>query len=591
MSSIAGADPSPSRRLAGTGPDRPEYGDVHVRNPRDPGRARGMVRAMPTSAERLDTDALLRDAAACHRVLRARDARFDGRLFVGVRTTGVYCRPICPARTPKPTSCSFFATAAAAQEAGFRPCLRCRPELSPQLATWHGTSSTVSRALALIREGALDGDDASVERLAERLGLGERQLRRLFREHLGASPVSVAQTRRVLFAKHLLHETHLPMVQVALAAGFGSVRRFNETFRTLYGRPPRQLRRAGQHPDEVDARSPAADVVLRLPYASPYDWDAMRAFLAARAIPGVEEVRDGSYRRTLAVGDVHGTIAVAPDATASELRVAIRVSDVAVLSDVVARVRRVFDLEADPRAIATHLAHDPLLAPLVASRPGLRVPGGWDGFELAVRAILGQQVSVTGARTLAGRLVARYGEPLAGGRGDARLTHVFPTPARLADADPSALGLPRSRGEALRALARASRDDARLFRTAQGLDEAVARLRALPGVGEWTAQYVALRALREPDAFPADDLGLQRALAGEDGRRSSARQLLQRAEPWRPWRAYAAQHLWTSAAGASAWRRDHRIEVGHGVEQRTTARAAALPARDADRRPRAAAGR
>lgn len=548
-----------------------------------------MVLAMPDFDESCarDADALLHDADACHRVLLARDARFDGRLFVGVRTTGVYCRPVCPARTPKRSSCRFFATAVAAQEAGFRPCLRCRPEVSPQLATWRGTSSTVTRALALIREGALDGDDASVEQLAERLGIGERQLRRLFREHLGASPVSVAQTRRVLFAKHLLHETRLPMVQVALAAGFGSVRRFNETFRGLYGRPPRELRRAAT--DDTLVASSAADVVLRLPYAPPYDWAAVHAFLAARAIPGVEDARDGAYRRTLAIGDVHGEVEVAPCVDACALRVAIRVSDVAVLSDVVARVRRVFDLEADPGAIAGHLAHDPLLAPLVAARPGLRVPGGWDGFELAVRAILGQQVSVAGARTLAGRLVERWGEPLAGARGDC-LTRVFPTPARLADADPASLGVPRSRGEALRALARAARDDARLFGTAQSLDDAVARLRALPGIGEWTAQYVALRALREPDAFPADDLGLQRALADEDGRRPSAPQLLRRAEAWRPWRAYAAQHLWTGDAAASRHGRV-RNEENHVVEQQTAARAAALPGRDADRRPRAAAGR
>lgn len=547
-----------------------------------------MVQAMPVLSHDglCDADALLHDADACHRVLLARDARFDGRLFVGVRTTGVYCRPICPARTPKRSSCRFFATASAAQEAGFRPCLRCRPEVSPQLATWRGTSSTVTRALALIREGALDGDEASVEQLAERLGIGERQLRRLFREHLGASPVSVAQTRRVLFAKHLLHETRLPMVQVALAAGFGSVRRFNETFRALYGRPPRELRRAAT--DDALEASSAADVVLRLPYAPPYDWQAVHAFLATRAIPGVEDARDGRYRRTLAIGDVHGAIEVAPCAGANAVRVAIRVSDVAVLSDVVARVRRVFDLEAEPRAIAEHLAHDPLLAPLVAARPGLRVPGGWDGFELAVRAILGQQVSVVGARTLAGRLVERFGTPLAGAYGEC-LTHAFPTPARLAEADPAALGVPRSRGEALRALARAARDDARLFGTAQSLDDAVARLRALPGIGEWTAQYVALRALREPDAFPADDLGLQRALEDEDGRRPPARQLLLRAEAWRPWRAYAAQHLWTRDAAEP--RRVRDSEENHVVKQQAAARAAALPARDADRRPRAAAGR
>lgn len=553
-----------------------------------------MVAAMPApdAITVVDADALLRDASACHRVLLARDARFDGRLFVGVRSTGVYCRPICPARTPKPSSCRFFATAVAAQEAGFRPCLRCRPEVSPDLATWRGTSSTVSRALALIREGALDGDEASVDRLAERLGVGERQLRRLFHAHLGASPVSVAQTRRVLFAKHLLHETRLPMVQVALAAGFGSVRRFNESFRALYGRPPRELRREAARVAETTPSSPGAAVELRLPFVPPYDWDAMLGFLAARAIPGMEEVAGATYRRTLAIGGVHGTVEVAPCAGRAALRVAIRVDDVAVLAEVVARVRRVFDLGADPHAIAAHLARDPLLAPLVAARPGLRVPGGWDGFELAVRAILGQQVSVRGARTLAARLVTRHGAPLGGAAPTDGLTRVFPTPEQLAEVDPATLGVPRSRGAALVALARAARDDARLFGTAQSLDAAVARLRALPGIGEWTAQYVALRALREPDAFTADDLGLQRALADDAGRRPGARALALRAEGWRPWRAYAAQHLWTRDAEAAPRRRAPvRSEGSDAINEKVRADLAAPSTDDADRRPRAAAGR
>jgi len=552
-----------------------------------------MVPGMPglETPAAVEADTLLRDAAACHRVLLARDARFDGKLFVGVRSTGVYCRPICPARTPKAASCLFFATALAAQAAGFRPCLRCRPEVSPELASWRGTSSTVTRALALIREGALGGEDASVERLAARLGVGARQLRRLFREHLGASPVSVAQTRRVLFAKHLLHETRLPMVQVALAAGFGSVRRFNETFRALYGRPPRELRRTTACAGDADRTGRGASVVLRLPYAPPYDHEAMLGFLAARAISGVEQVHDGTYRRTFAIGSVHGVVEVARCLGADALRVAIRVSDVVVLSDVVARVGRVFDLAAEPQAIAALLGRDPLLAPLVAARPGLRVPGGWDGFELAVRAILGQQVSVAGARTLAGRLVARYGVPLADGEMDDGLTHVFPTAARLADADPTSLGVPRSRGAALVALARATQDDAALFRTAQSLDDAVARLRALPGIGEWTAQYVALRVLREPDAFPANDLGLQRALADASGRRPSTRELARHAEAWRPWRAYAAQHLWTGDAGSGAGRRSVKhLEETHAAAHQSTARPAAIPARDADRCSRAAAG-
>jgi len=528
-------------------------------------------------------------ADACYRALSTRDPRFDGRLFVGVRTTGIYCRPICPARTPKRENCTFFATAAAAQEAGFRPCLRCRPETSPDLATWRGTSNTVSRALALIAEGALDGEDASVERLAERVGIGERQLRRLFREHIGAAPVSVAQTRRVLFAKQLVHETRMTMAQVALASGFGSVRRFNETFRALYRRPPRELRR-GAAGFADDANSPGSGIVLTLPYEPPYDWPAMLDFLAFRAIAGMEQVVDGAYRRTVAVGDVHGTVEVAPRPDRAALVATIRFPGVASLWSIVARVRRVFDLGADVSTIGAYLARDPLLAPLVRARPGLRVPGGWEGFELAVRAILGQQISVSGARTLAARLVERYGEPLRGSAAHDPLRFVFPTPRRLADADLASLGMPRTRVAALAALARAAADDPRLFGTAQSLDDAIARLRALPGVGEWTAQYVALRALREPDAFPAGDVGLLRALADAAGRRPTSLELTARAEAWRPWRAYAAQHLWTHDAPSLGRARATTLrEVEHGTNDH--AAASARPPRDADRRPVAAAGR
>jgi len=529
------------------------------------------------------------DAAACYRALQTRDARFDGRLFVGVRTTGIYCRPICPARTPRAENCTFFASAAAAQGAGFRPCLRCRPETSPELATWRGTSNTVARALALIAEGGLDGE-ARVERLAERLGIGERQLRRLFRSHLGATPVAVAQTRRVLFAKQLLHETRMPMVQVAHAAGFGSVRRFNETFRALYARPPRALRRSSARDVEPTA---GTAIVLDLAYEPPYDWDAMLAFLAARALAGVEEVSHGAYRRTLQHGGEHGTVEVARAPSRAALRVTIRFPQVAGLWPIVSRVRRVFDLGADVATIERHLARDRLLAPLVASRPGLRVPGGWDGFEMAVRAVLGQQVTVGAARALAAKLVARFGEPLAGTAPGDALQTLFPSPERLATADVASLGMPRARAAAVVALARAAAADPRLFGTAQSLDDAIARLAALPGIGEWTAQYVALRALREPDAFPCGDVGLLRALADDRGRRPTPRALLARAEAWRPWRAYAAQHLWT--ADAQATPRLHAppgrpmLEVDD--DPRCEAPTPLRPPADADRRPRAAAGR
>ncbi|HVO13934.1 MAG TPA: AlkA N-terminal domain-containing protein [Alphaproteobacteria bacterium] len=487
------------------------------------------------------------DHDACYRALRTRDARFDGRLFVGVRTTGIYCRPICPARTPKRENVTFFPTAAAAQEAGFRPCLRCRPETSPDLGAWRGTSNTVARALALIEAGALD--EADVAGLADRLGVGERQLRRLFRQHLGASPVAVAQTRRVLLAKQLIHETRLPMTEVALASGFGSVRRFNETFRQLFGRPPRALRRSTS---ADQAAAEAGCVSVRLPYRAPYDWDAMLAFLAARAIPGVEVVDGRRYARSIALGGARGILTVEP-AAGNRAQVAVRFPRLDALPTIIARVRRVFDLAADPLAIGAHLAQDPALAPLVAARPGLRVPGAWDGFELAVRAVLGQQITVVAATGLAGRLVRTFGEKLPEALGaPAGLTHVFPTPARLAGADIASLGMPRARAAALAALAAAAAADANLFGPRASLEDAIARLRALAGIGEWTAQYIAMRELREPDAFPAADIGLLRAMADPDGRRPAPAALLARAEAWRPWRAYAALHLWAADAPKAA---------------------------------------
>jgi AraC family transcriptional regulator of adaptative response / DNA-3-methyladenine glycosylase II len=483
---------------------------------------------------------------ACYRALSTRDVRFDGRLFVGVKTTGIYCRPVCPARTPKRQNVRFFPTAAAAQSAGFRPCLRCRPETSPDLAAWRGASNTVARALSLIESGALD--DADVEALGDRLGVGERQLRRLFRKHLGASPVAVAQTRRVLLAKQLIQETRLPMAEVAMAAGFGSIRRFNETFQQLYDRPPHALRRLGG-PDKTARHGEA--VRLSLPYKAPYDWDAILGFLSLRAIPGVERMARGRYERSLAIGDAVGVIRVEHDAAKARLAVTVRFPKISALPAIIARVRRVFDLAADPVAIDEHLAKDPALAPLVAARPGLRVPGAWDGFELAIRAILGQQITVVAARGLAAKLVAAHGEPLPEGLASEGLTHVFPASQRLAAADFAALGMPRARAAALTAMTEAAIADPLIFGPRRGLDEAIAALKALPGIGEWTAQYIAMRELREPDAFPAADIGLMRALADAGGRRPSPAELNLRADAWRPWRAYAALHLWSSEGGAA----------------------------------------
>jgi AraC family transcriptional regulator of adaptative response / DNA-3-methyladenine glycosylase II len=479
------------------------------------------------------------DHDACYRAISLRDARFDGRFFTAVRTTGVYCRPVCPARTPRSENVTFFPSAAAAQEAGFHPCLRCRPETAPDLGAWRGTSNTVSRALALIELGALDGAD--VDALANRLGVGERQLRRLFRQHLGASPIAVAQTRRVLLAKQLIHETHLPMGEIAFAAGFSSIRRYNETFLALFGRPPGALRRT-LGPD-VSA-GPRGEIVLRLPYQPPYDWPAMLDFLRRRAIAGIEVVTAGRYARTVQLDGVKGTVAV-ERGRGSSLRATVRFSKLSALPTIIARLRRVFDLAADPVAIGAHLRKDPALASLVSARPGLRVPGAWDGFELATRAVLGQQITVSAAVRLAERLVATYGGRLE--EPDSDLTHVFPTPDRLAKGDLTSLGIPRSRAATLSAVASAAMGDALLFDPTCDLDDAVRRLRSIRGIGEWTAQYIALRQLHDPDAFPAADVGLLRAMSHHEGRDHSASELLDRASTWRPWRAYAAQHLWASA--------------------------------------------
>ena len=480
------------------------------------------------------------DPTACHRAMLARDARYDGRFFTCVKTTGIYCRPICPARPPKLENCVFLPTAAAAQEAGFRPCLRCRPESAPDLGAWRGTSGTVTRALRLIEAGALDEGD--VDALAARLGVGERHLRRLFLRHLGAAPVTVAQTRRVLLAKQLIHQTDLPMTEVALASGFGSVRRFNETFQQLYRRPPGELRRR-----RVAGVPAATGIRLLLPYRPPYDWSSMIGFLAARAIAGVEVVAGGVYRRVIDLGGATGAIEVADAPDRSSLRVTVRFPRLEALPEIIARIRRVFDLGADPAAIVAELARDPALAPLVVARPGLRVPGAWDGFELAVRAVLGQQITVAAARTLAGKLVAAFGEPVASGDAAEGLTHAFPRPERFDVDGVAALGMPRARAAALAGLAAAQLDDPRLFDPRADLEAAVSRLRALPGIGEWTAQYIAMRALRENDAFLAGDVALQRVLA-RDGRRPTAKELVARAESWRPWRAYAVLHLWAADA-------------------------------------------
>lgn len=475
---------------------------------------------------------------ACYSAIQVRDARYDGRFFTAVKTTGIYCRPVCPARTPLSKNVTFYATAAAAQEAGYHPCLRCRPETAPELGPGHELPDSVSRALQLIELGALD--EEGMDALARRLGVGERQLRRQFRQHLGASPVAVAQTRRVLLAKQLIHETRLPMAEVAFASGFGSIRRFNEIFHRLFGRAPGELRRS-EKPEVPAGREGEIELLLR--YRPPYDWEAMLGFLRLRAIPGVERVTDDAYARTLRLDGHQGTVTVRPG-PGNALRAVVRFPRLQALPAIIARLRRVFDLASDPVAIAAQFSRDPVMTALIQARPGLRVPGAWDGFELSMRAVLGQQITVAAAVRLAGRLVAAHGEPMA--RPDGELTHVFPRPEAVAAAELASLGMPRSRAATLSAVAAAAVADRHLFDAGNGLAESVQRLRAIRGVGEWTAQYIALRQLREPDAFPSADIGLIRALERLESRAYTPAQLLARAEAWRPWRAYAAQHLWTA---------------------------------------------
>ena len=485
------------------------------------------------------------DGDACYRAILMRDVRFDGRFFTGVKTTGIYCRPVCPARTPRRENVSFLPSAAAAQEAGFRPCLRCRPEAAPNIDVWRGTSNTLSRALAMIEMGALDGGD--VQALSERLCVGEGELRRLFQKHVGAAPVSVAQTQRILLAKQLIHETSLSMTQVASAAGFASTRRFNEVFRKMYGRPPAKLRRAAASPRASQARD---RITILLRYRPPYDWPTMLAFLRDRAIAGVEVVMGETYARTIRIAGSQGIVSLRPG-RGNALEATIRFPKLSALPMIIARLRRVFDLAADPLTIGAHLSADPVLAPLVALRPGLRVPGAWDGFELAVRAVLGQQITVSAAIGLAGKLVAAHGERLARDN-EFGLTHFFPKPQRIASIDVETLSMPRARGRALASLAASVAADPQIFAARPSLEEAIAHLCALPGIGEWTAHYIAMREMREHDAFPASDIGLMRALADRHGHRPSPRELLARAERWRPWRAYAAQHLWASYVAPAA---------------------------------------
>jgi AraC family transcriptional regulator of adaptative response / DNA-3-methyladenine glycosylase II len=474
---------------------------------------------------------------ALDRARMSRDPRFDGRFFIGVTSTRIYCRPICPSPHARRQHVRYFATAAAAAAAGFRPCLRCRPEAAPGTPAWLGTSAVVGRALRMIEEGFLDR--SSVEELAARLGLGARHLHRLFVQHVGAPPVSMAQTRRLHFAKRLLDETNLSITDVGFAAGFNSVRRFNSAFHQTFCRPPRDVRRK-RHEHPVAQQD---EIVLRLTYRPPYDWEQVHAFLAARSLPGVERVDRNAYMRTVATDAGFAVVHVSPIKGEDALELRVTGATPGSLLQISSAARRVFDVGADPSVITAAFRGDSVLGRLVRQHPGLRIPGVWDPFECAVRAVLGQQISVRGGCTLAARLVRCCGSNIRSASG---LAYLFPTPTQLAGADLSGVGLTRARAAALRSLATAAADGTLDWQAAP--EQVWRSLTTLPGIGDWTAQYVGLRALGEPDAFPASDLVLRRMAAGPDCSPLSVREMEQCARSWRPWRGYAAMYLWRAAA-------------------------------------------
>ena len=468
------------------------------------------------------------DADHCYQALLTHDARFDGAFFVGVSTTGIYCRTVCTARTPRRDRCAFYPSAAAAEKAGFRPCLRCRPELAPGLARVDSVGRLAADAAGRIEAGSLT--EGSVADLAGELGVSERHLRRVIEAEFGVSPIQLAQTQRLLLAKRLISDTNLPIGEIAFSSGFSSLRRFNALFQERYRLNPTELRKvrpAGGSPETL---------ICDLSYRPPLDWEALLTFLVGRASRGVETAEGLTYRRTVALGRHRGWLTAQPLPDKPVLRVEVSTSLAPVLLPTLTRVKRLFDLAATPSQIAAHLG------PLAESNPGLRVPGAFDCFEVAVRAILGQQVSVAAASTLAGRLTAAFGEPLE--TPFPALTHVSPTPERVAAARPeeiTALGILGSRANAILSLARAVESGEISLTPGGDPEETITRLKALPGVGEWTAQYVAMRALAWPDAFPHTDLEITKALDEKNPRR-----VLEAAEAWRPWRAYAAMHLWKS---------------------------------------------
>ena len=483
------------------------------------------------------------DPETCYRALKTHDTRFDGRFFVAVRTTRIYCRPVCRVKTPKAENCTFYSSAAAAEASGYRPCLRCRPELAPGNASVDAVERLARSAAGLIEEGLLD--EHGVDGIAKRLGLTSRHLRRVFGAEFGVAPIAFAQTQRLLLAKQLIADTCLPLTEIAFAAGFQSVRRFDALFQQRYRLSPRALRRLPGNGAALDA------VQFELSYRPPYDWNSITEFLSVRSIAGVEEVSSGVYRRIVRLlqgGQTHtGWIEVRPDGRKQTIRVLVSASLTKVIPAVLARVKHLFDLSCHPSEV------NAVLGDIAAQRPGVRVPGAFDGFEIAVRAVLGQQISVAAARTLAGRLASAFGMPVSSPFQS--LTFAFPTATELADLECSELaklGILPARARTIVEIAKAvAKRELELSPSADAA-ETIQKLEAIPGIGHWTAHYIAMRALSWPDAFPHTDLALKKALGEQN-----ARQILAAGEAWRPWRAYAVMHLWTAAStaqGGKKWK-------------------------------------
>ena len=492
---------------------------------------------------------MVKDFESCYRAVRSRDSRFDGWFFIGVTSTGIYCRPSCPAVTPKKANARFYRTAAAAQAKGFRACKRCRPDAVPGSPEWDVRADAAGRAMRLISDGLVDRE--GVAGLARRLAYTERHLNRLLIAEVGAGPLALARARRAHTARLLIETTRLPISEVAFAAGFSSIRQFNDTVREVFATTPRDLRKARG----ANAETIPGEISLRLPYREPFAADALFGFLAARAVTGVEEAIEGTYRRSLRLPHGTGVVELADDG--GYVRCGLRLEDMRDLGVAVQRCRRLLDLDADPTSVDAHLGEDSMLSPLVCECPGSRVPGSVDGAETAVRAILGQQVSVAGARTLTARLASNYGRKLPEALASGSLIHLFPEPADLAGAGLEDVRLPVARREALRGLVEALADGDIVLDSGVDRIEAERQLLEIPGVGPWTASYIAMRALGDPDAFLPTDFGVRQAVS----RLGYGGDVEGLAERWRPWRAYAVQHLWSSLEGTNRELTPKRREV------------------------------